>query len=196
MLNLPVGLLKMFCIEWIEIEEISRLDRALCESTKRKIFMNEVLNRMKLFGLSNCFSFPWKMGNNLRDYENYNFTLNIFLQWIKKRNIFIKILVLTSFHVLTENFYNFPYLRELIIDLKYDRNSDKNFDDLHFRMFLKSCVNLEELTIKNCDNFKQINLESTLSCLENKNISFFSVKNCNNFDDNCNLSIRLLCEFN
>jgi hypothetical protein len=43
MFNLPTYVLKLFCTEWIKIEDIARLDRALCESINRN-FLNAVLN--------------------------------------------------------------------------------------------------------------------------------------------------------
>jgi hypothetical protein len=68
MVNLPMNLLKILCIEWLDIWDISQLDHALCESTKRKTF-HEALNGIKLPGLRIIF----QESPYYADWYNYDF---------------------------------------------------------------------------------------------------------------------------
>jgi hypothetical protein len=106
--SLPMNLLKKICVEWLEIKDISRLDHALCESIKRKILL-EVLNGIILFGL--IISIPIFDDDDDDDgYQCYDNILNFYLQWLSKRNIFIKNFILTKWDVVNEFYYCFNNL--------------------------------------------------------------------------------------
>jgi hypothetical protein len=156
----------------------------LCESTKRKIIL-EVLNGTTFFGLKFSFSTwnDYENAMNVRavNYENYNFVLNSYLQWISKRNIFIKNFVLTRWDVIPTNYYSFSRLEYLVVNSKLD------FNDFYFKLLLKTCINLKDLSIENCDKFYCNNFVSALAYL--KKIKSLSITNCEQFDDDCVLSL-------
>jgi hypothetical protein len=173
--NLPANLLKNFFIEWLEIENISRLDHALCESKKRKILL-EVLNAINLFGLKTFFADEF----DTDAYQCYDSILDSYLQWLSKRNIFIKFFILTRFNIVNEYYYRFNNLEELVINLN---NETEEFNLLEFKLMLKFCKKLKSISINNCDIFDVSVIESTLKYLNN--IYSITINNCHNFSDEC-----------
>jgi hypothetical protein len=185
--NLPVYLLKIFCSKWIQIEDISRVDRAVCESTKRKILL-EVLNGITAPGLKFTFFKPDYDDDDddeidvADDYERYNLAVDSYLPWLSKRNIFIKSFILTRFDEVLKFYYSFSNIEYLIIDFKH---SAEKFNDLIFKILLKYCIHLTEVSIVNCQEIADTNVFSTVAYF-NK----LSIKNCEYFDADCSANLN------
>jgi hypothetical protein len=183
-INLPVNLLKTFFTEWIQIKDLSRLDHGLCLSTKRKMLL-EVLNGIKLFGLKICF---WADKDEFDDdaYQHYDSILNSYLQWLSKRNIFIKYLFLTRWDVINENYYRLYQLEKLVIDLN---NEIEEFNVLVFKLMLKFCKKLKKIYIDNCDIFDESVIHSIAKYFYK--LDFLCIHNCENFNDKCLHSLSI-----
>jgi hypothetical protein len=128
------------------------------------------------------------MNDRAVNYENYNFVLNSYLQWISKRNIFIKNFILTKWDAVSTHYYSFSRLEYLVVDFKFNT---ENFNDFYFKLLLKTCVNLKDLAIENCNKLYSKNFESALLYL--KKMKSLSIKKCIHFDDACVWSLARHC---
>jgi hypothetical protein len=183
--NLPANLLKTFFTEWIQIKDLSRLDHGLCESIKRKIFI-EALNGIKLFGLSIDF-FTNKNKFDDDAYQSYDNVLNFYLQWLSKRNIFIINFFVTRWDVVNEhNYYRFYHLEKLVINLNCE---PKEFNLMAFKLMLRFCVKLKYISINNCNTFHEGAVDSTYAYFAK--FDFICIHNCDKFNDKCLTSLSL-----
>jgi hypothetical protein len=174
--SLPMNLLKKICIEWLEIKDISHFDHALCESIKRKILL-EVLNGMILFGLRISISI---FDDDDDVYQCYDNVLNFYLQWLSKRNIFIKTLILTKWDVVNEYYYRFYHLEKLVINLN---DETEEYNELTFKLIFKFSKKLKQISITNSATFDERFFYSTLPCFAK--LDSVSFDNCENFNDKC-----------
>jgi hypothetical protein len=165
-------------MEWLEIKSISCLDRALCESAKRKIFL-EVLNGLTISGLVIEIV---GLHNDMDNTDDYNVVSDFYLQWISKRNIFIKNLLLLKWDIVIKHYYNFSQLEKIVIDFSFMKN-DFEGGGVNFRILLKYCLNLKDLSIQKSRDIDQSHLAKILDCFNN--IKILSIKDFSKFDDRC-----------
>jgi hypothetical protein len=178
MFNLPDHLLKHLFVEWIDIEDISILDRAICEKLKRYAYF-EIIRGLTLFGLKTSFSlFPYFNDENriVSTREIYNKNIVVYLEWLTKRCISIKKFVITKWSIIKKYYHRFHHLEHLVLDFyKY-----KGFDFELFDVILEHCKNLKQLSISNCLTFNEIDMEILIPDI--KDIHSLSIENCPDFD--------------